>query len=110
MPWGLSIQFKQSIKYINSVFLCILLVHMSEFLEPMAGLDLHEEPEDLTTQTVMLNKYCFWYHKRHQKIGVSTSSDTMIQLYLCGINLALFLCLRLPLTKKASRRSHRSRR
>ncbi|CAM9456192.1 unnamed protein product, partial [Ectocarpus fasciculatus] len=28
----------------------------------------------------MLNKYCFWYHKRHQKIGASAYEESITQI------------------------------
>lgn len=33
--------------------------------------DLYDEPEDLNTQTVIQNRYCFWCHRRGGKQSVS---------------------------------------
>lgn len=32
--------------------------------------DLYDEPEDLNTQTVIQNRYCFWCHRRGGKQSV----------------------------------------
>jgi hypothetical protein len=32
--------------------------------------DLYDEPEDLNTQTVIQNRYCFWCHRRGGKTSV----------------------------------------
>lgn len=36
--------------------------------------ELYDEPEDLNTQTVIQNRYCFWCHRRGGKQSVSYSS------------------------------------
>jgi hypothetical protein len=33
--------------------------------------ELYDEPEDLNTQTVIQNRYCFWCHRRGGKASVS---------------------------------------
>lgn len=30
---------------------------------------LYDEPENASTQTSILNRYCFWYHKRNHNKG-----------------------------------------
>lgn len=32
--------------------------------------DLYDEPEDMNTQTVIQNRYCFWCHRRGGKTSV----------------------------------------
>lgn len=58
--------------------------------------DLHEDPEDLTKQTAILNQYCFWYHKRHQKIGVRapTVLNRFSVFVIDCVTRAAGLCLR----------------
>jgi hypothetical protein len=38
--------------------------------------ELYDQPEDLTKQTLILNRYCFWYHKRNSKQAVSLFLNT----------------------------------
>jgi hypothetical protein len=43
----------------------------AEIQDAQEGVELIDEPEDLTKQTAILNRYCFWYHKRNHKIQVN---------------------------------------
>jgi hypothetical protein len=42
-------------------------------------IDLYDEPEDLNTQTVIQNRYCFWCHRRGGKASVDLSLCSLIR-------------------------------
>lgn len=41
------------------------------------SIELYDEPEDLTKQTVIQNRYAFWYHKRGGKSQAVNYEETM---------------------------------
>ena len=42
--------------------------------------DLYEMPESLATQTVIQNRYCFWYKQKHTKTTTEDYESSIKQL------------------------------
>lgn len=50
---------------------------MAEVEEDFDESKLYDEPEDLTKQTQIQNRYAFWYHKRGGKSQAVNYEETM---------------------------------
>jgi hypothetical protein len=71
-----------------------LTIHGENNGEPAGPVrdDLYDEPEDLNTQTVIQNRYCFWCHRRGGKTSVRNLVDSSFLLLMLSF---LLLCCRI---------------